>query len=186
MDRSPATATVSCPGATAVLTRRQALILSGATVATLVLPRLGPTPVEARVRAYPRKRIAQISHLFINQPLEFFYPYEHPHMRNFLFKLGTPAGGGAGRLKDIVAFNSLCTHQGGPLAERYNARHKVFGPCPFHLTTFDLTRHGMVVSGQATQGLPQILLEIEGNDIYAVGVLGLVYGFGHNLTRPGA
>jgi arsenite oxidase small subunit len=46
-----------------------------------------------------------------------------------------------------------------------------------HLTTFDLTRHGMVISGHATESLPQIVLEVQGDDIYAVGVQGLVYGY---------
>lgn len=175
----------SGPGPEARLTRRQFLILSGATLAAITLPHLGPEPVWALVRSYPRRKIGQVSRLFINRPHEFFYPVDHPHMRNILIKLGVPAGGGVGRLQDIVAFNSLCPHQGGPLRGRYSARYRVLGPCPFHLTTFDLTRHGIVVSGHATQGLPQILLEVRGDDIYAVGVQGLVYGFGNNLTRPG-
>jgi arsenite oxidase small subunit len=159
-------------------------MLSGASLVAVTLSQLGPVPALARIRTYPREKVGQISRLFINRPREFFYPFQHPHMRNFLIKLGVPAGGGVGRLRDVVAFNGLCPHRGGPLAGRYNARHKVFGPCPFHLSTFDLTRHGMVVSGHATQGLPQILLEVDGDDIYAVGVMGLVYGFGNNLARP--
>lgn len=60
----------------------------------------------------------------------------------------------------------------------------MFGPCPIHLTTFDLTRHGMVVSGHATESLPQIVLETEGDDIYAVGVMGLLHNYASNLARP--
>ena len=40
----------------------------------------------------------------------------------------------------------------------------------------------MVVSGHATESLPQIVLEINGDDIYAVGVMGLVYGYGAMTT----
>ena len=47
-------------------------------------------------------------------------------------------------------------------------------------TTFDLTRHGMVVAGHATDNLPQVVLELEGDDIYAQGVLGLIYGYSSN------
>ena len=55
------------------------------------------------------------------------------------------------------------------------------GPCPTHLTTFDLTRHGIVIAGHATESLPQITLEVQGDDIYASGVLGLVFGRRDNL-----
>jgi arsenite oxidase small subunit len=65
---------------------------------------------------------------------------------------------------------------GGPLDGTYKAKYQVLGPCPLHLTTFDLTKHGMVASGHATESLPQIVLELQGDDIYAVGVMGLVYG----------
>ena len=58
---------------------------------------------------------------------------------------------------------------------------KALGPCPLHLTTFDLTRHGIFISGQAYQSLPQVLLELEGDDIYAVGMFGLIYGRFDNL-----
>ena len=34
----------------------------------------------------------------------------------------------------------------------------------------------MVTSGSATEALPQIVLAIEGQDIVATGVMGLVYG----------
>jgi arsenite oxidase small subunit len=59
----------------------------------------------------------------------------------------------------------------------YKDAYQALGPCPLHLTTFDLTRHGMVISGHATESLPQIVLEVQGDDIYAVGVQGLVYGY---------
>ena len=42
----------------------------------------------------------------------------------------------------------------------------------------------MVISGHGTESLPQIVLEIDGDDIYAVGVLGLVYGYSAMTTQP--
>ena len=55
------------------------------------------------------------------------------------------------------------------------------GACPLHLSTYDLTRHGILISGQAYQSLPQVLLELAGDDIYAVGVFGLIFGRYDNL-----
>jgi arsenite oxidase small subunit len=68
----------------------------------------------------------------------------------------------------------------------YQKEHKVLGPCPFHLSMFDLTKHGIITSGSATQSLPQIMLEVKGDEIYAIGVMGLVYGFSDNMqiARP--
>jgi arsenite oxidase small subunit len=34
----------------------------------------------------------------------------------------------------------------------------------------------MVIAGHATESLPQARLEVEGDDIYVTGVMGLVYG----------
>jgi arsenite oxidase small subunit len=95
--------------------------------------------------------------------------------------MGQKAGGGVGKQRDVVAFNTICTHQGGPLMGTYNAEHKTLGQCPFHLTTYDLTRYGIIVSGQAYQSLPQVLLEVKGDSIYAVGVMGLIFGRNNNL-----
>ena len=171
------------------LSRRHFLLVGGAGAVTILLGELFPGRVSAqderrRVRfaAYPRKKIGQFSQLVENQPLEFLYPDDGPHSLSFLVKLGRRAGGGIGPAQDVVAFNTLCTHQGGSLRGLYNSEHKVAGPCPIHLSTFDLTRHGMVVSASATEGLPQVVVEPEGDDIYAVGILGLVYGYPSNVT----
>lgn len=131
--------------------------------------------------AYPRKRIGSLSALQVDQPVEFNYPGEEVLHHSFLIKLGRKAGGGVGPGQDVVAFNTFCTHQGGPLTSVYQAKYKVLGPCPLHLTTFDLTRHGMVVAGHATENLPQVVLDVEGDDIYATGVIGLIYGHDRNV-----
>lgn len=112
------------------------------------------------------------------------YPWDHPNCESYLIRLDTPAGGGVGPDRDVVAFNTLCTHMGVSLVNQFKREHQVLGPCPAHLSTYDLTRHGMVVSGHATEGLPQIVLEVEGDDLYATGVMGLIYGFGDNEVAP--
>ena len=96
-------------------------------------------------------------------------------------KLGVKAGGGLGKDQDIVAYNYACTHQGGDLSGSYKAETKSLGACPLHLSTYDLTRHGILISGQAYQSLPQILLEIEGDSVYATGIFGLIFGRENNL-----
>lgn len=177
-----------CSGLANELSRRQFLFASGATVISLAVASnlfgVLPYVVKAQHVGYPEQKIGQVSKFKLHEPVEFNYPYNHPNCRSFLIKVGTSAGGGVGPQKDIVAFNSLCTHQGISLAGRYNAQYQVFGPCPLHLTTFDLTRHGMVISGHATQGLPQVVLKVEGDDIYAIGMLGLIFGFNNNLIAP--
>ena len=172
-----------------LISRRQFLFGAGAALAWLTLPaglwRPGmPERVQAQISDYARERIGRLSELKLGEPIAFYYPWEHPNALNYLIKLGQPAGGGVGPEQDVVAFNSLCTHQGGSLAGKFNAAVGVAGPCPIHWTTFDLTRHGMVVSGHATLGLPQIILETDGDDIYATGVLGLIFGYYDNRVNP--
>ncbi len=113
------------------------------------------------------------------EPLDFSYPLEKNS--NFLIELGTPAVNGVGPDKDIVAFSYQCTHMGCPLNGQYNPEHKMLGPCPCHFTQFDLTKSGDLVIGQATQSLPQILLEFKDGEIEAIGVTGLIYGSNNNL-----
>lgn len=170
-----------CPGF--CVTRREALKLGagGIAVGVFGLPAAAAAaPVSAAgLSAYPRKRVTRISRLEDGVPVAFTYPLEQ--QPNFIVKLGAPAQGGVGPNRDIVAFSSLCTHMGGSLRGRYRHDLKAVGPCPFHFSTFDLTKSGIPVHASATQRLPQVVLETAGDDIFAVGVQGLVYGFRHNL-----
>lgn len=163
----------------ACMSRRQLLLSAGggALAITLVsIPGLGL----AAQATYPRKRVGSLSALAAGVPVDFAYPSKD--VSNVLVKLGAAAGGGVGPQADVVAFNQLCTHMGGSLEGTYKPKHQALGPCPLHLTTFDLTHHGMVISGHGTESLPQIMLEVSGDDIYAVGVLGLVYGRASNVS----
>jgi arsenite oxidase small subunit len=137
--------------------------------------------VTARTAHYPRIKVGRLSALRQDKPVTIRYPGKADGQKALLIKLGEPALGGIGPNRDVVAFNAFCTHQGGPLEDQYNKKTKTMGPCEFHLSEFDLTRHGIMVSASAVQNLPQIVLELEGDDIYAVGVLGLIYGYPDNL-----
>lgn len=161
---------------------RRQFLFAGGTVAGagLLAGFLAERGLGVRFAQHPRRLVGRISKLVEGMPQPFQYPHDDAHSASILVKLGVPAHGGVGPHGDIVAFNTLCTHQGGSLDARYDHRYRVAGPCPLHLTTFDLTRHGMVVSGHATEGLPQVVLEVEGDEIYAAGVMGLIYGYHDN------
>ena len=167
-----------------LMNRRSFLLTSGVTTATVMVAMHtseGMAQVPAVVATYPKKLIAKLSDLKADEPIDFSYPDEGAYAESMIVKLAREAGGGIGPDKDVVAFNYTCTHQGGPLQGTYQAADKALGPCPLHLTTFDLTRHGMFISGQAYQSLPQVLLELDADDIYAVGMFGLIYGRYDNL-----
>lgn len=177
-----------------MMSRRKFLLGSAATVAaagvastmsiTLFPGTAHARKVEAQVMGYPRTYITDLSKLKANEPFDFNYPDENANSSAFVVNLGgVKAGGGIGPRRDVVAYSYVCTHQGGPLQGGYKAvgKHRVMGQCPLHLSTYDLTRHGIVVSGQAYQSLPQVLLELDGDKIYAVGIMGLLFGRHKNL-----
>lgn len=173
-----------------MLNRRDFLMYSGTAAAAATTISIGVLPgqaqAKARVVGYPRKLVAKLSQLKENQPLDFNYPDNAQNSQCFVVKMdGAKAGGGVGPQRDVVGFSYLCTHQGGFLNGKYQAvgEHRVLGQCPLHLSTYDLTRHGIIVSGQAYQSIPQVLLELDGDDIYAVGMMGLLFGRSQNLME---
>ena len=167
-----------------LVSRRNFLITSGVTTSVMVTMNAGTAMAEevpAQVTTFPRKLIAKLSELKADEPLDFNYPDEGAHSESMIVKLGVKAGGGLGNGQDIVAYNYACTHQGNTLSGSYKSETKSLGACALHLSTYDLTRHGILISGQAYQSLPQVLLELDGDDIYAVGIFGLIYGRKENL-----
>ena len=167
------------------VTRRHFLLGSSALVAgTVLLPAIagmGGRAIAAQLAQYPRMRIARLSELEVDQPKFFNYPDPAFHSTSLIVKMGVEAGGGLGPDMDVVAFNTLCTHMGGDMRMTYRTGEQILGPCPFHQSAFDLTRHGIVIAGHGTESLPQVLLELDGDDIYAVGLMGLIYGRYDNL-----
>ena len=155
----------------------QAAGVGGAGLVLLTVPGCGT--MMARETTLPRKLVASLAELELDKPKMITFP--DPSSAAILVKLGVPAGGGVGPDGDIVAFDTACPHMGMSLAGRYNPKHKGLGPCTSHLTRFDLTRFGIVVSGHATQSLPQVLLEVVNGDVYATGLRGLLYGRASNF-----
>jgi arsenite oxidase small subunit len=167
-----------------LVSRRNFLITSGVTTTVMVTLNRGTAfaqEVPATITTFPRKFIAKLSDLKLDEPVDFTYPDEGAHADSMVVRMGTRAGGGIGPDQDVVAFNYACTHQGGSLFGSYKKDTKSLGACPLHLSTYDLTRHGILISGQAYQSLPQVLLELEGDDIYATGIFGLIFGRYDNL-----
>ena len=169
------------------LTRRQTLMAGAGALATVLIPmpefNVNGVQAAMKISRYPRVKIGTVSSLVVDKPVKFFYPQKHENQRNILVKLGKPAKDGVGPDKDIVAFNTLCQHQGGDLQDLYNAKWKLLGPCPFHMSAFDLTLHGQNFAASAPSNLPQIELEVDGDDSYATGVMGIIYGFADNLQK---
>ncbi len=177
----------SCASNKCLISRRGFLLGSGAAAASTMMITLFPGTAKARrakaqVARYPRKKIGNIRKLRQDTPVAFNYPDKGQYSDMMLVKTGVKCGGGVGPKQDVVAFSTFCTHQGGPLEDSYNKKYKSLGQCPFHLSTYDLTRHGMIISGQAYESLPQVILEVDKRgDIYAVGMMGLIFGRYDNL-----
>jgi len=128
---------------------------------------------------YPRLRVASVSELGVGEPVAFEYPLQGQAAE--IVKLGKPAKFGVGPDSDIVAFSTICPHMGWPLAGLFRPEECLWGPCRGHLSTFDAAVGGQVTLGQATEDLPQVVLSVDDEDVYAEGVLGLIYGYRDNL-----
>jgi len=144
-------------------------------------PPKSPNGQLEQLDAYPRVKVASVSELSTGDVVEFEYPLQD--QTNFLTRLGEKAWDGVGPDEDIVAFNAQCTHAGCSVAGVVDPDGSRAGPCPCHFTSFDLSKGGLVVMGQATSDLPQIELDVEEGDVYATYVEGLVWGYHNNLRN---
>ena len=163
----------------ACFNRRDFLILGGSAVTVLASYGSGAQAQELVSSSYSRMVIGKLSDLEPGVSTSFNYPTDD--IENVLVMLNEEAGAGVDEDRNIVAFNTICPHMGGYMdASTFKPDHSVLGPCPLHLSTFDLSKHGMVVSGHSAASLPQIMLEIDGDDIVATGVMGLFYGYNRN------
>ena len=111
--------------------RGGALATAGVAATTLFQGEAAAVPMPARVD-YPSKRLANVSQLKPNAPMEISYPDKDSP--GVLIKLGTRVPDGAGPDGDIVAFSTLCPHKGFPL--NYTAADKTLN-CPGHYSRFD-------------------------------------------------
>lgn len=162
-------------------TRKQALVAGGVGAAALGG---GAAAVVIATRDdegedYPRLAVAKVGDLRPNKPVDFEYPLKG--QRSVLVDLDEEVPGGVGDKNSIVAYSALCQHMGCPVP--YDADEHHFH-CPCHQTMYDPAREGYVIQGVAQSPLPRVELEVDGDDVIAVGVQGLIYGYRENLA-PG-
>ena len=161
------------------VTRRVFLKLSGsaaaaaaATVGVAAPATAAQTEAGRTSLPYPRKKIGSVAGLKVNTPVAFSFPDESSPCT--VVKLGRAVAGGVGPDKDVVAYSTLCTHMGCPVA--YDSSTRTFR-CGCHYSVFDAEMSGQMVCGQATENLPQVTLEVDGQGaLVATAVNGLIYG----------
>lgn len=166
---------------TSPVTRRSFLKLSGTSVVAgtaAALPAVSEAATPAvdtshTVLPYPRRAVGNANKLTAETPILFSYPDAASPCA--AVKIGAAVPGGVGPDRDIVAYSSLCTHMGCPVA--YDSALKTF-KCGCHYSMFDAEKAGQMICGQATEDLPRVKLEY--NDklgtVTAIGVDGLIYG----------
>jgi arsenite oxidase small subunit len=143
---------------------------AGVAAATVAIPQ-GKAASAARL-SYPSNRLANVSDLKANEPLNVSYPDNDAP--GVLLKLGKRVANGVGPERDIVGFSTTCPHKGFPLS--YNKSDRTLN-CSGHYSRSDCEAGGQQIWGQATQNLPQYVLRVDANgDIYAEGVDELLYG----------
>jgi arsenite oxidase small subunit len=128
---------------------------------------------------YPRFNVAKVADLQPNKPVSFEYPLKG--QQSMLIDLDEQVPGGVGDKNSIVAYSVLCQHMGCPVPYEATGRHF---QCPCHQSKYDPAREGYVIQGVAQAPLPRIELEIDGDEVVATGVNGLIYGYRENLA-PG-
>lgn len=162
------------------ISRRNFLKISGGVAAGAGASLVGVSTAEAKevevgrtTLPYPHKVVTRARELKANVPVSFNFPDAASPCT--LIKMGHAVPGGVGPDKDIVAYSSLCTHMGCPVS--YDTATRAFR-CPCHYSTFDAELSGQMVCGQATEDLPQIVLQHDAktDTVIAVAVEGLIYG----------
>lgn len=147
-------------------------------VATGIRSTQAETEVGRATLPYPAKIVAEAKSLKKGEPAQFNYPDESSPC--ILLKVGERVPGGIGPDGDIVAYSTICTHQGCLVG--YDVKTATI-KCPCHFSIFDPARAGQVVCGQATVNLTQIVLDYnpENDTIHAIAINGLIYGRQSNI-----
>ena len=149
-----------------------AVLVAGASVAGYEIG----TSSRPSIATFPATRLASLSDLKVGQVSHANYPDEHSPV--MIFKLGKSVPDGVGPDGDVVAYSSICTHLGCTVVWR--ADTKVLS-CPCHFSSFDPARGGIMIVGQATTNLPQVILKVENGNLVATGMRGLIWGRQTNL-----
>jgi arsenite oxidase small subunit len=162
------------------VTRRQAIAAGGVAAAGAGAAAVVIVASDDDEEEFPRQTIASLGDVRPNEPISFEYPLEG--QSSILVDLGEEVPGGVGDDNSIVAYSALCQHMGCDVAFVPDGGYML---CPCHQSKYDPAREGNVIQGVAQAPLPRVELEIDGEDVVAVGVDGLIYGYRENLA-PGA
>lgn len=111
--------------------------------------------VRRKREALPRTRIGRVSDVAVGEATVFRYPTEHD--RCLLIRPEADV---------LLAYSQACTHLSCAVVPRVAEGLLV---CPCHEGYFEL-RTGKNIAGPPPRPLPRILLEIEGGDVFAVGI----------------
>lgn len=171
---------VGCPSyGSFPVARRDFLAIGGAGLVSLAAARgsrIAPAEAAESQPAFPVTDIAPLADIAAGAEMNFYYPdADSPAV---LLRLPSAAQQGIGPDGTIVAFSLLCTHKGCPV--NYRADRTIL-ICPCHWSTFDPSKKGSVVIGQASEPLPQIRLRVMEGVVQAFGVDGLIYGRHTNI-----
>jgi Rieske Fe-S protein len=104
---------------------------------------------------FEEARVAGVGDVPVGGSLQFSYPRPHD-----LCVVVQPEAG------KFVAYSRRCTHLSCPVEVQAD-KHRLY--CPCHNGAFSL-EDGRVLQGPPPRALPQIVLEIRGNEIFATGV----------------
>jgi Rieske Fe-S protein len=112
--------------------------------------------LRGRRSAPERARVASLREVPPGSAVVFRYPGEHDPC----LLIHTPDG-------ELLAYSQKCTHLSCAVVPRLEqgVLH-----CPCHEGYFDL-RTGRNIAGPPPRPLPRIALEVDGDDVYAVGVI---------------
>lgn len=151
-------------------------VVAGVGMAAKAGPAVAETKKAEAVAVFPSVDIAPLGSIPPGTEIPFDYPDGNsPAM---LLRLKAGADGGVGPDRDIVAFSMLCTHKGCPLNFVADRQMLI---CPCHWSSFDPSKGGRLIIGQASQSLPQMKLEVKDGMVRAVGIEGLIYGRHTNI-----
>ena len=169
------------------ISRRKFLKSSGAAAAIPLMGSAGNAlakdnsqlPDTGMTLDYPETTVSNSSQLPVNKAISFHFPDASSPCA--VIRMGHEVPGGVGPDKDIVAYSILCNHMGCPL--NYDTTTRTF-KCACHFSMFDSEKAGQMVTGQATEDLPRILLSYDkaSGDIKATGVDGLIFGRQANVV----
>jgi len=167
-------------GATASegVTRRQFLRIGCTTLSGSLVAGIAPSVAAQTLQgdAYPSVDVAGLDAIKEDVPIPFNYP--DARSPAVLLRLRESSAGGIGPNNAIVAYSTLCTHKGCPVAYRPERKLLI---CPCHWSSFDPSKAGQMVIGQGSQSLPQITLRLNGKIVQATGITGLIYGRETNI-----